>query len=117
MQRLAEELGPAAALVCVSCDSGFTVELLRAASRGCTTVAVTRPVQDHRRHPEYLPPRLFAAAGRCLLWDSAWVPDPKQAGEEAEWARRAGLQLPAEPAKGGAVEAWRAGQGYYSLLG
>lgn len=120
MQRLALELGGRATLVCVSGDHGFAPALRFAAGRGCTTVAVTAPTQAKRRPawaspPDYARFLLPAAAGRCLVWQDAWLPGPQQAAEEAAWASAAGLAPPLLPAQGGVTAAWRVGKGYWSL--
>ena len=106
MQRLAKELGPAAAIVCISNDHGFAPALRYAAEQGCTTVAVMK-FDGHWR--------LFEAARRGLVWSDGWEPSARQAAEEAAWARRAGLPLLQQPTRGGVVQAWRAGKGYWSL--
>ena len=125
MQRLvgrhADGLGSSAAAIIAiaSNDAGFAPALAYAASKGCTAVAITEPLKTRRR-PAWAPPPdlsrypLPAAAGRCLLWDSAWLPSLKHAAEEAavatEWAQQAGLPLAPLQCPGGVVAAWRSGQ-------
>lgn len=105
-------------IACATNDHGFADALRFAAARGCEVWAVCEPLRTRRR-PAWAPPPdysrfpLPAAAGRCLVWDSSWLPPAEQQAAEAaaalEWAADADLPAAPLPCRGGMPAVWRAG--------
>lgn len=109
---------PAPCIVaCATNDHGFADALRFAAARGCEVWAVCEPLRTRRRPawaspPDYSRFPLPAAAGRCLVWDSAWLPAAEEQAAEAalavEWTASVVLPLPLLPCRGGVAAAWHA---------
>lgn len=119
-------IAPAPIVVaCATNDHGFADALRFAAARGCEVWAVCEPLRTRRRPawagpPDYSRFPLPAAAGRCLAWDSGWLPTAGEQAVEAalaaEWAAGAGLPLPALPCSGGVAAAWHGANPCSSLM-
>ncbi|KAL4437235.1 hypothetical protein ABPG75_004374 [Micractinium tetrahymenae] len=117
MHAWAAQHGQLAAIACASGDTGFAPTLRYAAAKGAAVAAVTDPLRTRPRPPWAPPPDygrypLPAAAGLCLVWDPAWVPDgQRQLAQEVAltgaWVAAGAVPPAPLPCPGGVTAVWR----------